>query len=217
MNKSLLALTVVSAIIFEGCTKNNYNDTPKPPAAPQATVVKASGDLTSALAEFRHLLGDNLNAAPGNSSGRREVNWDAVPPAFTNSNNFPFDFFNSTDPAAANGRKRGLVLTNTGTSFRVDSTNFSDIEPTYNTQFAAFSPKRLFTYIGSTITGSTFKVPGTSTDAFIKGFGVVFSDVDVAGSSTIEYFEGTKSLGVFQVPVAQSGNSFSFPGRLFSG
>jgi hypothetical protein len=160
------------------------------------------------------LAGDPLNTAPGVTGGRREVNWDAVPPAFTNSNNFPFDFFGSADPALGNGRKRGLILTNTGTSFRVDSTDFADIDPSYATQFEAFSKKRLFTYMGNTVTEVTFKVPGTNNVGFVKGFGVIFSDVDDANSTTVEYFAGTKSLGKYKTKVSAQGFSFigvSFP------
>lgn len=211
MKKNLFLLAAFSLPAFFACHK----DDKAYPSPPPATVVKAAGDLTAALANFRHLLGDSLNTAPGKASGRREVNWDAVPPAFTNNNNFPFDFFNSTDPAVANGRKRGLVLTNAGTSFRVDSTAFAELDASYTNQFEAFSPKRLFAYIGNTVTQAGFKVPGTATDAFVKGFGVVFSDVDIAGSTSIESFEGSTSLGVFEAPVKEGTGNFSFLGVYF--
>lgn len=212
---SVAAIAVT--LVVSSCSKNNdYND-PKPPVppAPQSTVVSASGDLTNALTQFRSILGDVLNSTPNQTSGRREINWDAVPANFTNANNFPFDFFNSTDPTVANGRKRGLVYTNTGTSFRVDSTDFSEIDPSYAAQFEAFSAKRTFAYMANNVSVISFKVPGTNTDAFIKGFGLVFSDIDDANSTTLEFFNGSKSLGVFKAPVKVAANSFSFLGVYF--
>lgn len=201
------------SFILVSCDKDDDDDYVQP--QPQATVVSASGNIATALAELRHILGDSLNTAPGKTSGRREVNWDGVPANFTNADNFPFDFFNVTDPAAGNGRKRGLVYTNTGTSFRVDSSDFADIDASYAEQFDAFSPKRSFTYRGNNVTDIVFKVPGTNTDAFIKGFGVIFSDVDNASSTKIEFFSGTKSLGVFPAPVRSAGSSFSLLGVFF--
>ena len=213
-------ILATALVILASCKKDNQpnNGGENPPPEVNAVVKASSGDslgVVGKINEFRTLLGDPLNTAPGAVDGRREVNWDAVPAAFTNLNNFPSDFFGSSDPALGNARKRGLILQNTGTSFRVDSTNFSDVEPTYANQFEAFSKKRLFTYMGNNITEITFKVPGTNIDAFIKGFGVVFTDVDVANSTSIAYFTATKSLGLFNSPVRTGTGSFSFLGVNF--
>ena len=212
---SLAAIAV--AIMMSSCDKSNDYNEPKPPAppAPQSTVVSASGDLTNALTQFRTLLGDVLNTTPNQTSGRREINWDGVPANFTNADNFPFDFFNSTDAAAAAGRKRGLVYNNTGTSFRVDSTDFSELEASYAAQFDPFSGKRTFAYMANNVSIISFKIPGTNTDAFVKGFGLVFSDIDDANSTTLEFFNGSTSLGVFKAPVKGAANSFSFLGVHF--
>jgi hypothetical protein len=209
----LAPLVLATSLFLTSCDKDDdgyENETPKP----VSTVVAASGDLTSALAQFRSILGDSLNGTPNKTSGRREINWDGVPAAITNKDGFPFDFFNSTDSAASNARKKGLVYKNTGTSFRVDSSGFASIDASYATEFAAFSPKKAFAYIGNNVTDVSFKVPGTSTDAYIKGFGIIFSDVDDAAGTTLEFFAGNKSLGVFKAPVRGS-NSFSFLGVFF--
>ncbi|MBC7922700.1 MAG: hypothetical protein H7Z75_16600 [Ferruginibacter sp.] len=188
-------------------------DEPTPPV--RFTLVSGSGDLSGKLTEFRALLGDPLNLTPDQTTGRREVNWDGVPATLTNPNVFPGDFFNSTDPAVAAGRKRGLVSTTPGTDLRVSNIDFTDVVASEGNQFNAFSPPRTFAPFGSTITENTFRVPGTNIEATVKGFGVIFSDVDNANSTTVEFFEGNKSLGTFKAPVRTDDAGFSFVGVLF--
>lgn len=204
---SFISLTI--AFLLGSCSKDNNDETPQPPS--DAIVFSAAGDSAAILGKlnaFRLFAGDPLNANPGASGGRREVNWDAVPPNFTNNNLFPGDFFGSFDPALGGARKRGLILNNAANSFRVDSTSFESIDASYASQFKVFSRKRLFSPAGTNVTVVTFKVPGTNTDATVHGFGAIFADVDDANSTTVEYFSGTKSLGVFKPSKANSGFSF---------
>jgi len=212
----IFSIITVSAAILTSCSKDGgYGNNPPPPPQIESTVISGAGDLAAPITQFRALIGDPLNTTPGQTTGRREVNWDGVPANFTNANNFPFDFFNITDPNGSNGRKRGLVYSNTGTSFRVDSTSYSEIDASYAAEFKPFSGKRLFAYMATNITEATFKVPGTSIDASVKGFGLVFSDVDDANSTSVEFFNGNKSLGVFKAPVRNDANGFSFLGVFF--
>lgn len=217
--RKFATIFLLSSVAFVSCDKDDdddYDDDKNPPTPEvKSTIVSGSGDLTSQLAQFRTLLGDPLNGTTGQTAGRREINWDGVPPANTNNNTFPFDFFNSTDPAVGAGRKRGLVYLNTNASFRVDTTGFSDIEPTYGAEFKAFSPKRLFATIGTNVTHIGFRIAGTNTEAFVKGFGLIFSDVDQANSTTLEFFAGNKSLGTFKAPVRSDANGHSFLGVFF--
>jgi len=182
----------------------------------EVTVIKATGDINTALNEFRNLLG-TLNTSPGAGPGRREVNWDAVPAAFTNNNLFPGDFFGSADPALPDGRKRGLILTTPGAGFSISDSDFVFINPKYDAQFNAFSPKKTFIADGSNIVDNFFKVPGTRTDATVQGFGVVFSDVNNASSTSMEFYNGDKLLGSFKVPNVGNNNpgGFSFLGVYF--
>jgi len=182
-----------------------------------AIVIKARGDINGAIGQFRDLLGGQLNTAPGAVGGRREVNWDAVPANFTNNNSFPGDFFGSSNPADANGRKRGLIMTTPGDGFSISDTNFAIINPTYGDQFKTFSPFKTFIAAGSTITDNFFKIPGTNTDASVQGFGVVFSDVNNESSTSMEFYEGETLLGTFKVPNNGNNNpgGFSFLGVYF--
>ena len=192
---------------------------------PETIIFKASGDslaISPALKEFRDLLGSpNLIPGPtgGFKSGRREINWDGVPDMFSNNNSFPADFFGSFDPALGAGRKRGLVYRTPGTGFSVSNNDFSFINLKYDDQFNAFSPKRTFIAVGSNITDNFFKVPGTNRDATVQGFGVVFSGVNNASSTSLEFYNGDRLLGSFKVP--NGGNNipggFSFLGVYFPG
>lgn len=183
---------------------------------PEAIVIKASGDIDSALKQFRDLLGV-LNTAPGAGPGRREINWDGVPATLTNNNLFPGDFFGATDPALPNGRKRGLINTTPGTGFSISDNDFLFINNKYDDQFNDFSPAKTFVAAGSNITDNFFKVPGTDIDATVQGFGVVFSDVDNAASTSMEFYNGDKFLGSFKVPNNGNNNpgGFSFLGVYF--
>ena len=133
MKNVKLATVIMGAfsLVIVSCDKNdNTYVQPQPPAI-QSTIVKVAGDsvtVAAKLAEFRVLLGDPVNSTPNQTTGRREVNWDGAPVAVTNNNSFPLDFFNNTDAAGPNGRKRGLQYVNNGTLIRLDSSDFSEIE-----------------------------------------------------------------------------------------
>jgi len=217
MSQAKLFSIILSVIFFASCDKDD-DDTYQPPATPLSTVIKASGDsagIINQVNQFRTLLGDQLNTTPGQTTGRREVNWDGVPANFTNNNNFPFDFFNLTDPAGANGRKRGLVYLDKGSPLRLDSSSFTEIDASYADELLPFSKKKSIISANSIVSEIVFKVPGANTDAFVKGFGIIFLDVDDANSSYLEFFNGNKSLGVFKAPVRNQAGGFSFLGVHF--
>jgi len=203
MKKGLFVIAAIIAIA--GCKK----DKEKP--QPEAIVVSASGDITTKMDEFRTLLGAVLNTTPGQTSGRREINWDGVPDSFS-LKRIPSDFFNPLDPGAPAARQRGLVYSGS-TDARVSSNAFADLEPTNANEFVPFSGSKVFSAVSSNAWNVDFQVAGQSVAASIKGFGAVFSDVD-RSTTTIEYFSGPVSLGVFTVPVKTTG-SHSFLGVYF--
>lgn len=180
-------------------------------------VLTASGNIAGAVDQFRLLLGDPLNVIPGQQrSGRREINWDGVPAALTNVDTFPGDFFNSVDPAAPAGRKRGAVFTTPSAGFRVSDNDFADVDPSYGDEFNAFSLPRTFMVAGGTTLDATFRVAGTDIPAHVRGFGVVFSDVDRVGSAKVEYFDKRgRSLGVFAALARSDDSGLSFLGVVF--
>jgi predicted small lipoprotein YifL len=188
-----------------------------PDSKPQAIVIKAAGDINTAIEQFRDLLGGDLNIHPGAIGGRREVNWDAAPGNLTNNNSFLGNFFGSANPTDADGRKRGLIMTTPGTGFSISDNDFSFIQQRYDDLFNDFSPNKTFIAVGSTITDNFFRVPGTNTDASVQGFGIVFSGVNTASSTSMEFFDGDRFLGSFRVPNNGNNNpgGFSFLGVFF--
>ena len=93
---------------------------------------------------------------------------------------------------------------------------FGDINATYPSDFPAFSPTRVFSPIGSNLTDLTFYAAGTATHATVRGFGAIFRDVEVANTSSIEYFDQAgHSLGKFFAPVGTKAQA-EFLGVLFS-
>ena len=180
------------------------------PAAAQADGVKrtaagaAPADITAAVNAFRADIGGNNNAGgPAAASGRREINWDGVPDANADPNPFPAGTFLG----------RGILFDTPGTGFRVSA---NAVNPTNtpvrfgNPDFQVFSAQRLFAPTGSNVYDSHFFVPGTSTPATTNAFGVVFTDVDAAGSAKIEYFDPTGALlDTVVAPPSPSGLSFA--------
>jgi hypothetical protein len=163
-------------------------------AAP--VIFEASGaipsDIQSSVDDFRAFLGPlNPNVAGSFPSGRREINWDGVPDAFSSPNNLPANFFNANSP-------RGAVFFTPGTGFQVsaDSDNptntpvrFGNLHPLFPELFSTFSPQRLFTALDSNRTETLFFVPGSPTGATVNGFGAVFTDVNRPDSTKIEFFD----------------------------
>ena len=165
-----------------------------------------AADIQAAVDTFRTDLGTlNPNVAGSFGSGRREINWDGVPNNFAAPNNLPFDFFNVNSP-------RGAVLSTAGTAVQVSANagvapvRFDNINITYSSIFQTFSPQRLFTALGSNIVDVNFFVPGSNTPASASGFGSVFTDVTLANTTSIQYFNSSgSSLGTFFVPTSSPG------------
>jgi hypothetical protein len=198
------------------------------PAALQAQVVfEATGANSAAIQStvdaFRTDLGTlNANVAGSFGSGRREINWDGVPSAASAPNSLPANFFNSNSP-------RGVIFSTPGSGFQVSgattdagigqpaAANFGNIDPTYTNTFTTFTPQRLFTGVGSNIVDVNFFIPGSNTPALVQGFGAVFTDVDLAMTSSIQFFDSANvSLGNFFVPAATGSATLSFLGVAFS-
>ena len=202
-------ITIAGALVsclLTSCEKDSENN--------DVVVISANGNISAKVDEFRQLLGAQLNTAPGAVGGRREINWEGVPDSLLGKS-LPNDFFNpaGTDPALAI-RQRGIQYEPTG-NFMVSNAGFAEINSQAAGEFAAFSGSKTFANINSDLWSIVTEVPGQDVAATVKGFGIVFSDVDVANSTFIEFFNEQKSIGKFFVPVRASGSSHSFLGVYF--
>ena len=205
----LLTVMVLAATVSLAAACDDDDEAPTGPQLPQFTVVTAAGDISAKVDEFRTLLGDPSNGGtPGQQpAGRREIGWDgAGANPFNNSDDFPADFFNGL----------GAEFTTDGTGFRNDSLLFVEVDPTYADEFRTFSPTKIFSPVGSNRMDVVFRVAGSPTPAVVTGFGVVLTDVDVAGATTVELFdEQSQSLGVYAAPVRTDSAGLSFVGVVY--
>ena len=198
-------------------------------------VFQATGPTAASIHDivnaYRVALGDPNNGnAPGQLSGRREINWDGG--STTNLNTAV-----SVGSTLTNFQStRGALFTTPGTGFVQAPVTADPLQfppgglaglfnnPTYGTIFTAFSDSRLFSATGSNITDVTFFVPvapgGSNVPATVTGFGAVFTDVDKRGNGNagarIEYFDANGELLFSRVVPALPGDgSLSFLGIVF--
>ena len=164
---------------------------------------------------FRNVLGA-LNAFDGNNNadGRREINWDAAPDAISDPNAFPGDFFNTNFAP----RARGTSLSTPGSELRLSSTAARGQPVRFGqaNNFQTFSPERLFSAFDSNIIDVVFRNPAQpGQQALVDGFGVVFTDVEIAGLTTLDFFDLGGAL-IHTVAAPTSDNAgLSFAGATF--
>jgi len=203
-------MVLTGVAVMMGCSDDPI--TAPAPVPPLATVFTATGSITAKVDEFRNALGPSNGGTAGEQpTGRREINWDgAGANPFNNKNDFPADFFHTNV-------KAGAVFTTAGTGFRNDSTLFSEVNPGYAGQFGFFSANKIFSPVGSNQLDQLFQVAGQPTPALVRGFGIAFSDVDLADKTTIQLFaqDGT-SLGSYSAPVRSDAGGLSFVGVSFT-
>lgn len=193
-----------------------------PPAGAQVVRSGAGATAAAAIAArdlFRLDLGGGTVAGPGGLFGgvRREINWDGAPDGVSAPNAMPANAFQS----------RGNLYSTPGASLQLSADNsnptstppdYANIDPSYGRVFEAFSLQRLFTPIGSNVLDVHFVLPGTSTPGGTRGFGAIFSDVDLGGTTSLEFFGlNGASLGTFFAPGVVGNETFSFLGVSFAG
>ena len=189
-NITTLALILSSVSLFS-CKKNN--STP----VEQVTVIKATGNIQDDVNAFENLLGP-LNTTPGATGGHREINWDGLPDSLENKA-LPDNLFNPTGESASAVMQRGAVYSTTG-SFMVSSNGFAAINSDAASQFSAFSGSKTFANTTAAFWDVKFQKAGTIQSASVQAFGLVFSDVDKDNSTSLEFFNGDKSLGKYFAP-----------------
>ena len=193
----------------------------------RSAVGATPASIQAAVDQFRADLGLlNPNARQTFTTGRREINWDGVGEGASAPNLLQPDFFNFNSP-------RGVMFTSTtgpvltggpAQPFQVSSSTasgvpvrFGNINATYTAEFQAFSAQKLFaTSPGSNILEINFFIPGTTIPATVKGFGMVFCDVDTA-STHMQFYDRTGRI-ILQPngPVVAADKGLSFQGVSFT-
>lgn len=185
-------------------------------------------NLTSSIQgtvdNFRAALGNpnNGNAAGPLLSGRREINWDGggdtntvSGPTLTAFQNIRGGLFNTPGTGTIQAPPASATA-------GVGLDDFFN-NATYGAIFTTFSSPRDFTPIGSNIIDATFFIPtgvggAAGPPATVRGFGAVFTDVDLAGSTTLQYFDRNGNLLASQsvLPGTVANASLSFAGVVFN-
>ena len=187
-------------------------------AAPVVLTFESAGANAAAITPtrdaFRAAIGGGTVAGANGSFGgsRREINWDGVPDNRSDPNALPANFFNVNSP-------RGAVFSTPGTGFLV-SANAGLATPIlfgFASDFQTFSAQRLFTAVNSNITDVHFFVPGTTTAATTSAFGVIFTDVEVADLTRLEFFDASNALIYSHNALVAGNQGLSFLGATVSG
>lgn len=188
-------------------------------AAQQVFSGASTTEATTALNAFRTALGtNNGGAATPQPGGRREITWDGVLLDGTDNGG------NTT--LLVPGKITGIPINrfqNRGILFSaitaVANDGFVSANAGVANQFPAFSPANTFAPFNSNKLELNFVLVSAATTAPVaaatRGFGVIFVDVEQANATSIEYFNGTVSLGKFFVPAGASGQA-QFLGVLFN-
>jgi hypothetical protein len=211
---AVLAFVVPAAVLSWGTSASASTSTIQSTQVFAASAPNAAG-IQGVVDVYRAALGEPNNGAnPPAPNGRREINWDAVPDQFAAPNLLPNNFFNVNSP-------RGAIFFTPGRGVQVSATaasgvpvRFGNLNRQYPGIFGTFSPERLFTAIGSRVTVVQFRVPGTNTAATVNGFGAVFTDVDKASVTAIDYFDaqGNRLIRQYVPPGTAPSRSRSFLG-----
>lgn len=171
-----------------------------------------ANNIVAGVNAFRDAIGgvNNGNAAGPFTTGRREINWDGGGAAAPVLTNMPKDLFQNN---------RGAFFSPATTTFSISGApnpRFGNINPTYPGTFSTFSDPRLFAPTNSIVTEQTFSVPGSKLPATTTAFGAVFTNVQLANTTSIQLFDpANKSLGKFFVPPSSSLGGLSFLGVAF--
>jgi hypothetical protein len=178
---------------------------------------------TNAMSDFAAAIGGvNNGTAPGpRSGGFRSINWDGVKLDGTDfAGDTTLIFSNTVGIPVNRFQNSGAGL---GAVYAVSGNGLTGVNPSVSGEFPAFSTPNIFAPFNNNAVDVNFVIPsGAATTppatipvpAGVSGFGAIFLNVELANKSSIEYFNGSTSLGKFFVPVGSFGQA-EFLGVLF--
>ncbi len=186
-----------------------------------------AGTANFALTAFQTAIGGANNGAnpPPEANGFRAINWDGVALDGTD--------FGGVSTVINSGKVVGIPLNRfqergvffeeiyavSGPASPTDPSTFSTVNSNVANLFPPFSPSKTFAMFNDNTIGISFVLAAARTTAPVpaatRGFGAIFRNVRIANTTSIEYFNGARSLGKFFVPVGTQGQA-EFLGVLFS-
>ena len=206
-------VTIGTLTFFTGVGGNNTSVTP--------------GTANAAMAAFEAAIGGANNGAnpPPQPNGFRTINWDGVLLDGT-------DFGGITIVISPNHvvgiplnrfQERGVffdeIYAVSGPASATDPSTFTTVNPTVTNLFPAFSSTKTFAMFNDNGIGFRFVLASVHTTsqefAATRGFGAIFRNVSIANTTSIEYFNGARSLGKSFVPFGTQGQA-EFLGVLFA-
>lgn len=182
-----------SGLVFEDTAKNSFG-------------------IADTVAKFQRALGgvDNGNA-PGQGSGFRSINWDAVIVPFR----MPGDFFKNVVTRGAEflAVEGKFAVSNPPGSSWFQDIRFSSFQKAFQFLFITFSPKRLFTPTDCNEVITLFSIPQSPNGqkALVSGFGAVFTNVVKKGKTVMKFYDENDCL-ILQLPIKAQRKGLSFGG-----
>jgi len=177
-------------------------------ATTQTFTASGTANVTAAIAAFEAASGGaNTAGGPPAAAGFRTINWDGVK---LNTTDFPGTrviVLNKVVGIPVNRfASRGATFAEV---YAVSGDDFVSVNPAMSGQFSPFSPNNTFAMFNETSIEMSFNLPGDPlTPAAVRGFGVVFLDVESPNTSGIQFFHGKTSLSHVFAPVASGQPSF---------
>jgi hypothetical protein len=231
--RMLLPGAVISLAMGLNLNSGKAADAPLAPGDPLTGVThvefsgvggtNTAGGALSALNAYEAAIGGVKNtAASPQNGGFRVITWDGVAVDGT-------DFGGNTTVIVPN-KITGIPLNRFETQgvffeevYAVSGDGFKSVNTTVNAAspalFPSFSPTKTFAMFNDNGIGLSFVLASvanaTPKPAATRGFGAIFFNVRIASTTSIEYFNGTRSLGKFFVPIGNQGQP-EFLGELFS-
>jgi hypothetical protein len=181
----------------------------------------------AALASFQAAIGGSNNGATTQpiNGGFRQITWDGVKLDGTDSGGganttviskgnvvgIPLNRFQT------NGVYFGAVYAVSGSD--ASGNTFTSVNPSVAGLFPPLSPKNTFAMFNDNGIDFKFVLPSTTNSTIVsassRGFGAVFENVEIANTTSIQYFNGNTLLDTEFAPVSGKGQQ-SFVGALFS-
>jgi hypothetical protein len=164
-------------------------------------------NVTAAIDAFRADLG----------ADRQEITWDDAPSGEAAPNNY-MGFYASRGIGFTNNASGTFELSHASTDPGTIPARFGDIDASYTALFSTFSGERLFAGAGDNVTVTTFHIYPSFDPAVSRGFGAVFTDVDLAQTTKVEFFDKDLNLVLTEYvpPSPTAGNGgLSFVGVSF--